>query len=390
MAGLLLSLRRQISMNHRKNPNAMNKQHMTSPKKRPDAEQRSIGQSKSKEQGIEPMYDANSQNQMNMYQQEAPEQRPYGISPYAEFDTPKQKTVTDTTPADDPYAPYVQSTMGQSVTDSVVPSVDKQEEAFRRDLHTPEAEASEGMVSAHKATVYTENRMEKPVVPVSQEEDTLLAQIDEFRERAKQLRSMMSQRENQAEELQSLVNERKEQADSLGQIVQERQEQVNQVSAQVEKQMDVLIERIGTRMDEMEQSLRQSVGHRLHEEAEENRRVSAEQGVKMTESLQQMTEKISAVGEAMSSIKDEFPAVKDELEATKNELAEKVHTENVKCYRNLQDLFKTMDGKIDRMESVPQKVKSVKRSAVFAVILGLLNLVAIAGIYLLQLGIISF
>ena len=92
----------------------------------------------------------------------------------------------------------------------------------------------------------------------------------------------------------------------------------------------------------------------------------------------------------MSSIKDEFPAVKDELEATKTELSEKVHTENVKCYRNLQDLFKTMDGKIDRIESVPQKVKSVKQSAVFAVVLGLLNLVAIAGIYLLQLGIISF
>lgn len=61
-------------------------------------------------------------------------------------------------------------------------------------------------------------------------EDFLLRQIDEFRERAKQLQSLLDSRETEAQELQTLVDERQEKADALGQILEERQK----------KQMDSL------------------------------------------------------------------------------------------------------------------------------------------------------
>ena len=47
-------------------------------------------------------------------------------------------------------------------------------------------------------------------------EDFLLSQIDEFRERAKQLQSLLDSRETEAQELQTLVDERQEKADALG------------------------------------------------------------------------------------------------------------------------------------------------------------------------------
>ena len=68
-------------------------------------------------------------------------------------------------------------------------------------------------------------------VNVVSREDFLLSQIDEFRERAKQLQSLLDSRETEAQELQTLVDERQEKADALGQILEERQKK---------KQMDSL------------------------------------------------------------------------------------------------------------------------------------------------------
>ena len=78
-------------------------------------------------------------------------------------------------------------------------------------------------------------------VNVVSREDFLLSQIDEFRERAKQLQSLLDSRETEAQELQTLVDERQEKADALGQILEERQKKADGFTAEVEKQIDRLI-----------------------------------------------------------------------------------------------------------------------------------------------------
>ena len=37
-----------------------------------------------------------------------------------------------------------------------------------------------------------------------------------------------------------------------------------------------------------------------------------------------------------------------QLDSIKTDLSEKVHSENVKCYRNIQDLFNEFDSKIEK------------------------------------------
>ena len=59
-------------------------------------------------------------------------------------------------------------------------------------------------VNVNVAPIF-EDRTNKPVVS-DDKDDVLLLQIDEFRERAKQLQEMMNQRESQAKELKSLVD----------------------------------------------------------------------------------------------------------------------------------------------------------------------------------------
>ena len=86
-------------------------------------------------------------------------------------------------------------------------------------------------------------------VGVVSKEDFLLSQIDEFRERAKQLQSLLDAKETQAQELQSLVDERQEKADALDQILQERQEKADSLTSEVEKQIDNIIAKVAAKMD---------------------------------------------------------------------------------------------------------------------------------------------
>ena len=83
-------------------------------------------------------------------------------------------------------------------------------------------------------------------------DDFLLAQIDEFREKAKQLQEMLITKESKAKELQTIVQEREVKADELQQILDERQEKVDGIEAEVARQIDQLIERVDGKMQEIQ------------------------------------------------------------------------------------------------------------------------------------------
>ena len=86
-------------------------------------------------------------------------------------------------------------------------------------------------------------------------DDFLLTQIDEFREKAKRLQEMLNTKESKAEELSVIVEEREAKAEELQQILDERQEKADGITAQVAKQIDVLIESVHEKMAEIEQSM---------------------------------------------------------------------------------------------------------------------------------------
>lgn len=74
-----------------------------------------------------------------------------------------------------------------------------------------------------------------------QKEDFLLKQIDEFKEKARQLQGLLSSREDKVEELQEIVEEREEKAKQLQTVLEERQQEADKLVRSVEAQIDAAV-----------------------------------------------------------------------------------------------------------------------------------------------------
>lgn len=207
------------------------------------------------------------------------------------------------------------------------------------------------------AETHDGNIQERNVGVVSKE-DFLLNQIDEFRERAKQLQSLLNTKETEAQELQTLVDERQEKADALNQILQERQEKADGLTVELEKQIDSIIGKVAAKMDEIEATMKDDVA--------EGKRFSEEKAKELKESLEQVQEQLTTI---------------------KNELSEKVHTENVKCYRNVQDLFRSMEEKVNRLTVIESKSSRTQGLVTISFVILIINLVVSVGLLLMNLGI---
>ena len=67
-------------------------------------------------------------------------------------------------------------------------------------------------------------------------------------------------------------------------------------------------------------------------------------------------------------------------------MSDKVHTENVKCFRNIQDLFKVMGDKVDTVSELEKQVGTTKTFAVISTVLAIINTFGFVAIALYILG----
>ncbi|MGN0415782.1 MAG: hypothetical protein ACI4FX_09865 [Agathobacter sp.] len=232
-------------------------------------------------------------------------------------------------------------------------------EQYRKNIQNSEEKTQEQPV---EEDTIEEAEREPEVAPVElirdntprqeSKEDFLLKEIDEFRERAKRLQMLLDNRETEAEKLQSIVDERQEKADELDQILQERQKEADGITAQVERQIDALIDKVSVKMDELEAS--------MADQNEDGRRFSEQKAKELKETLGQIQEQLTTL---------------------KTELSDKVHTENVKCFRNISDLLKGTEQKIDSMSEIEdqmdEKIAPVKLLGISSLVVGIINFVAI-------------
>ena len=204
------------------------------------------------------------------------------------------------------------------------------------------------------------DHIQERTVAIVSKEDFLLNQIDEFRERAKQLQSLLDTKENEAQELQTLVDERQEKAEALGEILKERQSKADGFTAEVEKQIDAMIAKVADKMDEIESAMKEDVAD----------------GKKFNE-------------EKAKELKDSLGQIEEQLTTIKSELSEKVHTENVKCYRNIQDLFRSMEEKVDHLTMIEDKQRTIGVWTIVTAVLGIVNLIALTALMLINLGVFA-
>lgn len=204
------------------------------------------------------------------------------------------------------------------------------------------------------------DHIQERTVAIVSKEDFLLNQIDEFRERAKQLQNLLDTKETEAQELQTLVDERQEKAEALGEILKERQSKADGFTIEVEKQIDAMIAKVADKMDEIESAMKEDVA--------DGKKFNEEKARELKESLRQIEEQLTTI---------------------KSELSEKVHTENVKCYRNIQDLFRSMEEKVDHLTMIEDKQRSIGAWTIVVAVLGIVNLVGLLALILINLGVFA-
>ena len=191
-----------------------------------------------------------------------------------------------------------------------------------------------------------------------EKEDFLLSQIDEFREKAKQLKALVTARESKVRELQNLVDEREGKAERLQNILDEKKQEADKLNQTVEEQIQVLVGNVEKKMDDLSSSLQET-----------------------------MKESVTANGEKTDEMKAVVTQMQEELTKTKTEIAEKVHEENVTCYRNIQSLFDEMKEQIDKVEEAGQSIGSIKSYVKCLAWFSIINFIVLVGYILYQLGV---
>ena len=238
-----------------------------------------------------------------------------------------------------------------------------------------------------------------------EKEDFLLSQIDEFREKAKQLQDLLAAKENKVQELQSIVNEREGKAEEWQHILVERQEEADKIVTEFTKKVDDLADRVTAKMTEIETSISGQVAEvkrASEEQLASNRKLNEDQiaaNKKLSEEQlatnKQFLEEQAIANKKLSEgqiaeVKALLENATAQLESIKTDLSEKVHSENVKCYRNIQDLFNEFDSKIEKMDEMEQGVGSVKGYVKCLSWFAILNCVVLIGFILYSLGVFNF
>ena len=111
----------------------------------------------------------------------------------------------------------------------------------------------------------------------------------------------------------------------------------------------------------------------------------AENAVNSTEQNEAVRKLIDEYQDKMS---EAIKGLDGQFEAVKNEICEKVHTEDVKCYRNMQTLIEESDRKIEETKDTVAELVSLKTMVKVTLVFTALNFVGLAAFLIHVLGII--
>lgn len=190
-------------------------------------------------------------------------------------------------------------------------------------------------------------------------EDMLLAQIDAFRDKAKQLQTLISAKERKVKELEAMVRAKEERNNQLQEELAKKQAEADGIAADVETQVDRMMQTLRGSVDDLEQRIQQQVA-----DNQENAAVQTQ------------------------AVKDTLEDMTSGLDAIKGELSEKVHSENVLQYRNIQDLLKELDNREETAKKSEEEFSVVKKRITLVTVVSSVNVVAVVTLILATFGII--
>ena len=235
-------------------------------------------------------------------------------------------------------------------------------------------------------------------------EDFLLQQIDEFREKAKQLQQLMKNRETKAKELQETVDAREAKASELDSLIHMRKGEADKIMKNVSVRIDSMSAGVRTEMSDLSNSLSKEVNgltrnltHELNQSTEKTRQVveAATQTMidQNTRSLEGLKEQLEQLGHK-EQINELSTEMNSQITTLKTDIADKIHAEDVKCYRNIQASMdeqskllsegdeKTRQHIKEQVDNLSRQMRSQAKLAKASLTFAILNFLGVVGILL--------
>ena len=127
----------------------------------------------------------------------------------------------------------------------------------------------------------------------------------------------------------------------------------------------------------------------LQDQTIENKKLFDDQMATIKQSLEEQAIANKKLSEGqIAEVKHLLETNLPQLESLKSDLSEKVHSENVKCYRNIQDLFTEFDSKIEKMDTMEKDVGSMKMYIRFLTGFSIVDIITLIVVILFVVGVL--
>ncbi|MBO5154600.1 MAG: hypothetical protein J6C00_09675 [Eubacterium sp.] len=233
-------------------------------------------------------------------------------------------------------------------------------------------------------------------------EDFLLQQIDEFREKAKQLQQLMKNRETKAKELQETVDAREAKASELDSLIHVRKGEADKIMKNVSVRIDEMSAGVRNEMSGLSDTLSREVSglsqnltQELNQSTEKTRQVveAATQNMidQNTRSLEGLKEQLEQLDQR-EKINELSTEMNSQITTLKTDIADKIHAEDVKCYRNIQASMdeqskllsegdeKTRQHIQEQVDNLSRQMRSQTKLSKASLTFSILNFLGVVGI----------
>ena len=150
-----------------------------------------------------------------------------------------------------------------------------------------------------------------------------------------------------------------------------------------QKEADALVTTVETQVDRMLVSVKKEVSTLNNELSGQITRENHEESARIASIVDKVNSSVLEIKDYLAHAEEDTS-----LEDMKEELSEKIHSENVKVFRNIQDTMKEMDHSEQLDISIDEKYRSLKHRSAFLLIVLIINLIVSAVILLMNAGII--
>lgn len=227
---------------------------------------------------------------------------------------------------------------------------------------------------------------------------------NELHKKNLQLQEKLDSANDRVVQLENEIHSIKEKNEKAERALETNREDIDQliegVTLQVQEMIDSLdlqMKQLESRTDDQIRELTESA----RSQTEEIRTTSSQlDGIRETirpmeeirDSVQQINE-IRTMLDGMEKKNASLQDITEKSEALRTDLVEKIHAENVKCFRNMKSLVNDLETRIEEIELSENSLKRIQKSfkgwKVFS-FFALADFVLLVVFLLLQMGLISF